>query len=385
MKICGIICEFNPFHNGHEYLIKKAKELSGCDVVICIMSGCFTQRGDICIADKFLRAKHAVLSGADCVLELPSPFAVAPAEIFAEGAVKILSAISRIDTLAFGCESCTAEDFFTAAQILLNESANFKKILNNKLSSGESYIKSYITAFGAVGGNTEILSRPNNILGTEYAKSILKHNLKIKLLPVERVGSSYNDCGLKHNFSSASAIRCNLSSPLVKNNLPEYVFNDLNCFFGNTQKYEDYLKLILSRTEAKDLNKVYGCNEGLENALKSMQDLPFSEIIEKTTSKRYSSSRIKRILCANFLNLQQNETENYLKSDLYLFPLAVKKEKADKIFSALCLSDFPLLTSGSDLNKLSPTALRCKNSDDFAYSQWRQITDACFSGKLLTI
>ena len=257
MKICGIICEFNPFHNGHEYLIKKAKELSGCDVVICIMSGCFTQRGDICIADKFLRAKHAVLSGADCVLELPSPFAVAPAEIFAEGAVKILSAIPRIDTLAFGCESCTAEDFFTAAQILLNESANFKKILNNKLSSGESYIKSYITAFGAVGGNTEILSRPNNILGTEYAKSILKHNLKIKLLPVERVGSSYNDCGLKHNFSSASAIRCNLSSPLVKNNLPEYVFNDLNCFFGNTQKYEDYLKLILSRTEAKDLNKVY--------------------------------------------------------------------------------------------------------------------------------
>ncbi|MDE6691422.1 MAG: nucleotidyltransferase family protein, partial [Clostridia bacterium] len=88
MKISAIICEFNPFHNGHEYLISRAREINGCDKVVCVMSGSFTQRGDICRTDKFLRAKHAILCGADAVIELPAPFAVAPAEIFAQGAVK---------------------------------------------------------------------------------------------------------------------------------------------------------------------------------------------------------------------------------------------------------------------------------------------------------
>ena len=93
MKTYGIICEYNPFHNGHKFLIEKAKEITECDAVLCIMSGNFTQRGEMCIADKYTRAKHAVLGGADCVIQLPSPFAVAPAEIFASGAIKILSSI----------------------------------------------------------------------------------------------------------------------------------------------------------------------------------------------------------------------------------------------------------------------------------------------------
>ncbi|MDE7301231.1 MAG: nucleotidyltransferase family protein [Clostridia bacterium] len=111
MKICAIICEFNPFHNGHAYLLKKARELSGCDAVVLIMSGQFTQRGEICRTDKFLRAKHAVLSGADAVLELPAPFAVAPAEIFASGAVKLLAELTAKSPLRSAAKAVTRTTF----------------------------------------------------------------------------------------------------------------------------------------------------------------------------------------------------------------------------------------------------------------------------------
>ncbi|MDE6075210.1 MAG: nucleotidyltransferase family protein [Clostridia bacterium] len=134
MEICAIICEFNPFHNGHAYLLRRARELSGCDAVLCVMSGSFTQRGEICRTDKFLRAKHAVLCGADAVVELPAPFAVAPAEIFARGAVGIISSIPQVKCVAFGCESGSAEDFLNAAKIANGESGLFKTTLEKHLN-----------------------------------------------------------------------------------------------------------------------------------------------------------------------------------------------------------------------------------------------------------
>lgn len=374
MKICGIICEFNPFHNGHEYLIKRVRELYQCDYIVCIMSGSFSQRGDVCVADKYVRAKHAVLSGADCVLELPAPFAVAPAEIFARGAVKILLSVPDIEAIAFGCESGISDDFKNTAVALSEESEEFKKHLKSRLNKGESYVKSYAYAIEMTGGNAELVSSPNNVLGLEYAKAVLKQNKKIRLLPIKRAGADYNDSELKENFSSASAIRKNFSSPLVKSNVPPFVYKDLDDFSTEEEKFEDSLRLLLSRTPKEILQKIYGCGEGLENALKNLQDLPFKEIIEKATSKRYSSSRIKRILCANFLNLYSEDCESYLNSDLYLSPLAVKKSSADGVFKALAQSSYPLLTSGSDEQKLNEIAQKCKKSDDFSYSQWRQLT-----------
>lgn len=385
MKICGIICEFNPFHNGHEYLLKEARKLSGCDAIVCIMSGSFTQRGDICIVEKHIRAKHAVLGGADCVIELPAALSVAPAEIFASGAVKILSSIPEIDTIAFGCESGNESDFLRAAELLTNESTAFKTALRCKLDEGESYIKSYAFAFASVGGDAELLSKSNNTLGVEYAKAVLQTGKSIKLLPVKRVGADYNDGEIKQNFSSASALRRNLTSPLLKDNVPSFVLNDLTGFTTETERYEDYLRLVLSRTSAEDLNKVYGCNDGLENALKALQALPFNLIISGATSKRFASSRIKRILCANFLRLYQSDCEKFLSSDLYLFPLAVKKESADRILSALAKSPYPVLTCGSDEKRLCKTAALCKKQDDFAYLQWQQITNAKPANKILVV
>lgn len=385
MKICAIICEFNPFHNGHKYLLEKARALSGCDAILCIMSGNFTQRGDICVMPARQRAKHAILCGADCVIELPAAFAVAPAEIFARGAIKILSAIPEVTALAFGCESGDRSEFLDAAKLLLKEDDNFKSVLNAHLASGESYVKSYAAAFESAGGNAALLSKPNSVLAIEYTKAILRANSNIDIIPVQRVGAQFDDSELKQNFSSASAIRKNICSPLVKNNVPQCVLEDLQNFSAENERYNDYLRLILSRTQPEKLKRIYGCNEGLENALKNLQNLPVDEIIEKLTCKRYSSSRIKRILCANFLELYSDDCQRFLNANLYISPLAVKKERADSVLSALAKSCYPVITCGSDIAALSDTTAECKAKDDFAALQWQQIAEKECSGKLLIV
>ncbi|MDE6442321.1 MAG: nucleotidyltransferase family protein [Clostridia bacterium] len=373
MKILAIICEFNPFHNGHKYLIEQAKLKSGCDKVLCIMSGNFTQRGEMCIFDKYTRARHAILGGADCVIQLPSPFAVAPAEIFAAGAVKILSSIPEIKTLAFGSESGDTESFKVAANFLIDESNKFKRVLEEKLKNGESYIKSYASAFEECGGDSTIVQNPNNILGLEYTKSLLRLRSDIDILPIKRTGASYNDCSLCDNFSSASAIRKNLGNKQVEGNVPPYVFSDLK-FATHMQGYDNYLKHCLFMTGADELRQVYGCSEGLENKLKSLENCDIDTIVEGATSKRYSSSRVRRILCANALNCRQADTEKFLQSDLYLKILAVKKYCADGILSTLSQSTYPLLT-GVDDSTLTPTAKQCFERDKYELKLYNHINN----------
>ena len=366
MKICAIICEFNPFHNGHAYLIKRARELSGCDEVVCIMSGNFTQRGEICVLDQISRARHAVFGGADAVISLPSAFTVAPAEIFAEGAIHILGSIPQIDTLAFGCERGDRQQFLTAAQILFDESGKFAKVLGSFLDSGESYIKSYAEAFKSCGGDGEFITSPNNILGVEYTKAILKRDLNIKILPIKRVGAGYSDAQLKGDFSSAKAIRENIGSPLVNDNVPSEVFEDLRDFSAQTELFKQLAAFSLLDTTPADLVKIYGCREGLENKIFNLRGNSYDDIVRECTSKRYSSSRIRRILLANLLKLYQNDSQNYLQNALYIRPLAVKKQLADEVLGALSESDFPLILKYNDREKLNDIAKRCLESDERA-------------------
>lgn len=371
MKILAIICEFNPFHSGHEYLIEQAKRMSGCDAVLCIMSGNFTQRGEMCINGKYIRAKHAILGGADCVIQLPAPFAVAPAEIFASGAVKILSAIPDIKYLAFGCENADL-DYYKNAEISLNESENFKTLLQNGLNEGDSYVKSYSRAFSSCGGDVRIVRQPNNVLGLEYVKSILKLNSKIEILPIQRIGGNFNDGTVYENYSSAFAIRNGLNNEKVKKCVPEFVLNDLPKQF-ETNEYENYLRYVLFNSEKSELKRIYGCGEGLENKLKSLENMPFGDIIRHTTSKRYSSSRIRRILCANALELYRDDCEKYLSANLYIKPLAVKRLAADKILSALSKSKYPVVT-GIDTENLNTTAKECFEQDRKEFEMYNFLT-----------
>lgn len=361
MKICTIICEFNPFHNGHAYLLERARNLSGCDFVLCVMSGQFTQRGDMCRTDKYLRAKHAVLCGADAVIELYTPFAVAPAEIFAKGAMKEICRTDGDITLAFGCESGTGEEFLKAAALLNDESEQFKSFLNERLDSGESYIKSYRLAFEKCGGNGELLSSPNNVLGVEYAKAALKADKKIELLPVKRVGAGFCDDTLRENFSSAGAIRKNADSAALSGNMPACSLNDFLASSDREERFKTLAADMLFLGEKENVKRVYGCGEGLENRLKKLSDcgLDYDGIVMNASGKRYTQARIRRILCANLLGLYQSDTEKFLESRIGCRVLAIKKAVADGLL--------PLLKPEDDESGCGLLTTR-------AYALWRHLS-----------
>lgn len=362
MKICAIICEFNPFHNGHAYAIEQAKKLSGCDAVLCIMSGSFTQRGEACVLDKFTRAKHAVLGGADCVIELPAAFSVAPAEIFAQGAVKILSSIPSVEAIAFGCESPEC-DFLGGAEILNAVSEKFKAELNMRLDGGESFIKAYASAFTACGGSPEAVCKPNNILGLEYAKAVLKFKPNIKLVPIKRVGCGHSDGELGGQFSSAGAIRANAESGLLTQCMPPYSLADFVLDKARDKRFEAVIKYALAMADEQRLAGVDGCSEGLENRLKALADKPYGTILDEASGKRYTRSRIKRILTCNALGLFKDDCRKFLDGGLYVKPLAIKNAVKDGVLKALGTSAYPLIIRQRDLNKLDETARKCFDLD----------------------
>ena len=375
MNVCAIICEFNPFHNGHEHLLSEAKRISGCDVVLCIMSGSFMQRGEPAVLSKFERAKHAVENGADVVIELPTPFCVAPAEVFAKGAISVLSKIPCVTTLAFGAETADKDEFLRAGKMLCDESEEFKNALLEGLEKGDGYIKSYDLAFEKCGGKKGFLSAPNNVLGVEYTKAILRAERTIDILPIERVGRGYNDGELDVNFSSASAIRNNLDNPNVLDNLPVSVRASVEDIVRDLTPFRTACALECVRADASEILNCFGCTEGLENAVKEFAVKGYDQIIRSVAGKRYAESRIKRILCQVLLGLKMDETKEFLISDTFIKPLAVKAEKANAIFAEFAHSPLPVAIKQSDLNALSKVARKCFDKIVKADEIWSVLTE----------
>jgi predicted nucleotidyltransferase len=185
------------------------------------------------------------------------------------------------------------------------------------------------------------------------------------ILPIPRIGAGYHDTDLHENFSSATAIRHNLGKDSLSDSVPSYVLSDLpeeNCI---TQTFEEWTRLALIDHSAEQLSHVFGCTEGLENKLKSLATLPYDKIIEGATTKRYSSTRIRRILCANLLKLDANQTKSFLEH-LYIRPLAVDKGNADRLLSYLGEAKLPVVIKERERQKLSQTALECLDINDYA-------------------
>ena len=372
MKFCAVICEYNPFHNGHKYQLEQIRRLSGCDRILCLMSGNFTQRGDAAVFDKFTRARHAVENGADVVLELPAAFAVAPAEIFASGAVHILSSIPAVTTLAFGCESGTKEGFLQAAKATLSEDKIFKALLKENMKDGTSYVKARTKTVLQLNHDVDeaLLSAPNNILGTEYCRAILSQNGKIEPLPIPRVGGGYADASLLKEFSSATALRLAMKDKdnkktvkLLKGNLPASVFKDLEKYRETPYKQAAVCALLSELPE--DVMKCVDCSEGLENRLRAMakSNPDYDAMLEKVVSKRYTLSRLKRILAQNFLGLTRRDVRSFQESPLYCKVLAVSRKDNADILGALSKGSFPVLARKSDMGALKKDALACFETD----------------------
>ena len=363
MKICAIICEYNPFHNGHLYQLNEAKQRSNADAILCIMSGNFVQRGEAAVADKFTRAKHAVLSGADVVIELPTVFATSNAELFAKGAISILSSIPCVETLCFGAETADKAAFLKTAELLNHEPECVSLKIKKLTAEGIGYAKARATAWQDVLEN-DLLSSPNNILGVEYTRAILNQNANIDILPIKRIGGGYKDTDLQNVFSSASAIRTAMELGRdVQNALPTYVQTDL--FVENFPRGLDALEkyAILSRSEMQ-IAQVCDCTEGLENAFKkaALQN----DCLEKSlTSARYTAARIRRIALQNLLKIEEALIRESLHAPLYLRVLAANKKRTD-VLSALGEANPPILARAPDEAVLSGVAKQVYDVDRFA-------------------
>ncbi len=371
MKFCAVICEYNPFHNGHLYQLQRIREKSGCDKILCLMSGNFTQRGEAAVFHKSVRARHAVENGADAVIELPAVFSVSSAELFAGGAIHLLASLPAVTTLAFGCESGDREAFLTAAKASLSEDKEFKAALKENMKDGTSYAKAHTQTVLAFNTDVDesLLTSPNNILGVEYCKAILKERAQIDPLPLPRVGGGYADTAMFKNFSSAAALRLALNDAgskaqkLVKKNVPQNVYRDAKNYCP--LPFETAALAALVTQDGEKIAQCPDCSEGLENRLKAMtkSNPQYADMLNKVVSKRYTLSRLKRILAQALLKIRLKDVKEFLEEPLYLNLLALKKEGAEEVLAALGEGSFPVIARKSDAIGLKKDALDCFLTD----------------------
>lgn len=323
MKITGLITEYNPFHFGHEFHLNASKEKTNSDYTICIMSGNFVQRGIPAIVDKWSRAKMALLGGVDLVLELPTIYSVSSAEYFAFGAISILDSLNVVDNICFGSECGDIDILKEIAKILVKEPLEFKEHLKEQLNLGLSFpkargiaIKKYIEfSNDAMYNNYDIenvLNSSNNILAIEYCKALFKLRSNITPVTITRLGSNYNDNTLSQDgFSSASSIRKLINEESLESCshiIPKYSYEILkNTKTSDINKMFFYVKYKLL-SDPKFLNDIPDASEGLGNKiLNNLNNAnSFDELIMLCKSKRYSYTRISRVLCQCFLSLNKD-------------------------------------------------------------------------------
>lgn len=329
VKISSIIAEYNPLHNGHIYHINKTKELTSCDAIVCIMSGNYVQRGAPALLDKWNRAKSALESGVDLVIELPVLYALSSAEFFAFGAVSLLNSLGVIDSICFGSEIGDINYILSISKILNDEPQKFKEFLQYHLAKGNGYplarskaLYDYFLGKDIFINDDlqEALNSSNNILAIEYCKSLIKLNSSIKPYTVKRKGGTYNSSELNKVFSSATSIRKyirkNNDFNMLKNHIPDSSFNMLNMYKNNNFEFvfEDFMFDFIKYkhfTSKYDIENIPDVSEGLHNrignALNSAQD--FASLVEDIKTKRYTYTRINRILCQYFIGFERHNTK----------------------------------------------------------------------------
>lgn len=351
MKICTIISEYNPFHFGHKYQIDEIRKNTGADCILAVMSGNFTQRGETAVLQKYTRAKHAVENGVDAVIELPFPFATSSAEIFARGGIKIAKAL-QTDLLSFGAEETNPDFFYDTAKLLLNEPKVVSEKIKRFLKDGDSFIVARQKAYGDL-LPSDLMKKPNTVLGIEYVKAMIEQDATFGIFPVLRKGNAHTDTSIG-DFPSSTAIRtaiANGQTNSLEGKIPENVFRDLKSV---QQDYLLFFEKLHILTDGKDfIKRLTDYETGIENAMEnfSTENAPLDDLV----SKRYTRSRIQRLLLHNLVGLDDAFIKRCLAEPLYLNLLAVNHSNKS-LLSYLGHCDFPLLVRPHDKDKLVGTA-----------------------------
>jgi len=351
-NVLGIIAEYNPFHNGHLHHLIESKKITNSDYTIAIMSGNFTQRGEVSIVDKWSKAKMAIDNGVDLVIELPTIYAISSAENFASGAIKILDSLGIVDFVSFGSESNDISLLDDIANVLAFEPAQYKTLLSHELSRGESFPKARENAvmmyLNDIRRFANVLSSPNNILGIEYLKSLKRQKSNIKPITIKREGSKYNDSAIPRNsrFASATAIRnlCQSTEDItpVQKFLPEKTFDILedNIKKGNFVKslssFDKEIIYTLRKMSTSEIANLPDVSEGLEFSLKNAANQCNSvvELLSIIKSKRYTQTRLQRILLYAILGITKKDMEISITTSPYVRVLGFN-DKGQELLSEI--------------------------------------------------
>ncbi len=316
MKICGIVSEFNPFHNGHKLLIDKVKS-QYCDAVVCVMSGEFVQRGEYASCDKYTRSKAALNNGADLILSIPFPWSSATAELFARGAVSILNALGCIDYIAFGSEAGDISQLQDLSKILGDISRDDVTALQSE-SSNLSFAKARQLLAKEIAGESlsKLLSSPNDILAIEYIKAINYFGSSIIPIAVKREYSSHDGAVLSDEISSSSYIRSLSFEGRGTDALrfmpcgSEYYLKEKRQFDKNAF-FHFLCGSVLSRTP-ENLSEISENGGGFEYALyrEIMSADDYESLFDALRAKHLTDSKIRRALLFTALGVTKKSLED---------------------------------------------------------------------------
>lgn len=353
MKTVGLITEYNPFHNGHQFHIKEALRLTDADAAIVIMSGNFVQRGTPAILPKHLRAEMALKCGASLVLELPVFYSTGSAEYFAHGAVSILDGLGCVDTICFGSECGKIEKLQQIASILANEPDSLKNGLQNNIKQGFSFPVAREKALTDYTGDADlvsVLSKPNNTLAIEYLKALFRLNSNIKPYTITRQGAEYHDLESNALFSSASAIRKQIveyhSCAMLSGQVPEEVLDIMNKNYGTRfPVFENDFSLLLKYKlllETKDSLCTYlDVTPDLANRIIHQRNafLNWQQFCGVLKTKELTYARISRVLLHILLDIRKENTP-----PLYARVLGFSKGKKEILRKIKDNGTIPLIT-----------------------------------------
>ena len=373
MNVTAIISEYNPLHKGHLYHIETARKETNADFVIAIMSGNFVQRGTPAVLDKYVRAEAALRSGVDLVLELPVMYATASAEYFALGGVSLANTLGCVTYLSFGSEYGQAEKFMTAANLLLNEPEEMKLPLKEALKEGLSYPAARAYAVKVSHPElADVLDDPNNILGVEYCKALLKLKSKIQPHTIKRQGQDYHSEDTNCGFASATGIRKlwsnsdSKNTETLKEQLAPAIFDSVSTHFNYQPLTEDdfstLLRYKLITENRAHLTEYFGVSKELSSRIyKHLNEFEsFSSFAELLKTKNITRTAINRALLHILLDVKATDVQEVTKRGCvdYIRVLGFRKETAPLLKKMSNIPEIPLITNLSDAPVLCKTDIQ---------------------------
>ena len=375
MKVAAIIAEYNPLHNGHEFQIKRAKQLTGADFIVVVMSGDFTQRGVPAVIDKYQRTRMALNAGADLVLELPLYYSCSSAEYFASGAINLLNKLGIVNYLVFGSECGDIKILTEIADVLITRKDEISGVIHGLVREGISYpmarVKAVETAIPNSYEHVEAMNFPNNILGFEYIRALKQFNSDIKPVTNLRIGSAYHDRMIDNPICSSLAIRTSLEEKgeleRIRSQVPFHVYKILENEFLKTfpvlnEDISSMLKYKLLLDEGKGYEEYVDISSDFsDKIIKNLNKYQsYSQFCDLLKSKDITYARVARNLLHILLNIKKESMARY-KEEGYIFYARMLgfRKSSDELMSALKKnSSIPVISKLADArHQLNPTGM----------------------------